>query len=122
MKAQEIIDSIKSSEESTGNWYANRTVGLMDLWGDLNDAIEEGYIEGVSVKRPNDGRLIIKCKDGTVFVRKGAGKLTYNKVIRPKITDIPVATARTPTHYERTRAMVYATGNKWAIENFNATH
>ena len=24
--------------------------------------------------------------------------------------------------YERTRASVYATGNKWAIENFNATH
>jgi hypothetical protein len=24
--------------------------------------------------------------------------------------------------YERTRAKVYATGNKWAIENFNATH
>ena len=24
--------------------------------------------------------------------------------------------------YERTRATVYATGNKWAIENFNATH
>ena len=26
------------------------------------------------------------------------------------------------THYERTRAQVYATGNKWAIENFEATH
>lgn len=26
------------------------------------------------------------------------------------------------TPYERTRAQVYATGNKWAIENFNATH
>jgi hypothetical protein len=26
------------------------------------------------------------------------------------------------TPYERTRATVYATGNKWAIENFNATH
>ncbi len=26
------------------------------------------------------------------------------------------------TPYERTRRMVYATGNKWAIENFNATH
>lgn len=25
-------------------------------------------------------------------------------------------------HFERTRAQVYATGNKWAIENFNATH
>lgn len=29
---------------------------------------------------------------------------------------------RMPTPYERTRAAVYATGNKWAIENFNATH
>ena len=26
------------------------------------------------------------------------------------------------TPYERTRRVVYATGNKWAIENFNATH
>lgn len=26
------------------------------------------------------------------------------------------------TPYERTRAAVYATGNKWAIENFHATH
>ena len=25
-------------------------------------------------------------------------------------------------HFERTRSKVYATGNKWAIENFNATH
>lgn len=24
--------------------------------------------------------------------------------------------------YERTRAAVYATGNRWAIENWNATH
>lgn len=24
--------------------------------------------------------------------------------------------------YERTKAMVYATGNRWAIENFHATH
>lgn len=26
------------------------------------------------------------------------------------------------TPYERTKARVYATGNKWAIENFHATH
>ena len=26
------------------------------------------------------------------------------------------------TPYERTRHAVYATGNKWAIENFEATH
>ncbi len=24
--------------------------------------------------------------------------------------------------YDRTKAQVYATGNKWAIENFHATH
>ena len=24
--------------------------------------------------------------------------------------------------YERTRQAVYSTGNRWAIENFNATH
>lgn len=29
---------------------------------------------------------------------------------------------RRQTPYERTRAAVYATGNIWAIENFNATH
>ncbi len=29
---------------------------------------------------------------------------------------------RPMTPYERTRAAVYATGNKWAIENFEATH
>lgn len=26
------------------------------------------------------------------------------------------------TPYERTKAAVYATGNKWAIENYEATH
>lgn len=32
------------------------------------------------------------------------------------------APARRMSSYERTRAAVYATGNKWAIENFHATH
>lgn len=27
-----------------------------------------------------------------------------------------------PSLYERRRDAVYATGNRWAIENFNATH
>ena len=29
---------------------------------------------------------------------------------------------KTLTPYERCRNAVYATGNRWAIENFNATH
>lgn len=37
---------------------------------------------------------------------------TERKVVRPMRM----------SPYERTRAAVYATGNKWAIENFNATH
>ena len=37
---------------------------------------------------------------------------------------IPVTPSmrRRATPYERTRAAVYATGNRWAIENFEATH
>ena len=34
----------------------------------------------------------------------------------------PTHRTRPLTPYERTRSAVYATGNKWAIENFNATH
>lgn len=26
------------------------------------------------------------------------------------------------SHYDKVKAQVYATGNKWAIENFHATH
>lgn len=33
-----------------------------------------------------------------------------------------VSGCRPMSPYERTKAQVYATGNKWAIENFNATH
>lgn len=32
------------------------------------------------------------------------------------------ASGRKQTPYERTRAQVYATGNRWAMENFEATH
>jgi hypothetical protein len=31
-------------------------------------------------------------------------------------------TRKNPSPYEKTKNEVYATGNKWAIENFNATH
>ncbi|MCR5329606.1 MAG: hypothetical protein K6E62_00255 [Lachnospiraceae bacterium] len=39
----------------------------------------------------------------------------------PKRKEIMKAVHRA-SPYERTRAQVYATGNKWAIENFEATH
>lgn len=34
----------------------------------------------------------------------------------------PRETKRRMSPYERTKAAVYATGNRWAIDNFNATH
>ena len=36
--------------------------------------------------------------------------------------EAPRPTGRKPTPQERTRAQVYATGNKWAIENYETTH
>ena len=41
---------------------------------------------------------------------------------RPPEADDPRPTGRKLTPQERTRAQVYATGNKWAIENYEATH
>jgi hypothetical protein len=37
-------------------------------------------------------------------------------------TETQDAVHRRTTPFEHTRAAVYATGNKWAIENFHATH
>jgi len=52
---------------------------------------------------------VIKEKDLTVmFFEKSIREDEYKK--------------RRMTPQERTRAAVHATGNKWAIENFNATH
>lgn len=36
--------------------------------------------------------------------------------------EAPVREEYIPHPYERARAAVYATGNRWAIENWNATH
>lgn len=46
-------------------------------------------------------------KDNSIF---GCGIAHSSKQERPQSV------------YDRTKAQVYATGNKWAIENFHATH
>ena len=53
---------------------------------------------------------------GTQFTRCYCHKCNKETAIRTRY----IATRMSP--YERTRAAVYATGNRWAIENFNATH
>ena len=49
---------------------------------------------------------------------------TISTVI-PGIGKVNTTVTRRCNHsspYERTRAQIYATGNKWAIENFEAIH
>ena len=40
----------------------------------------------------------------------------------PECEKGPKVITKAASPYERTRTAVYAAGNKWAIENFNATH
>ena len=119
MKVEEMVWGIKDNEE----FYGSRTVGLLDLVGDIEDGLEEGYIEDVSVRYVRDSEKVrIRCEDGIIWVSRQDGKLNIRVIEDPKPEDVRPTTRRGLSPYERTRAMVYATGNKWAIENFNATH
>lgn len=62
-----------------------------------------------------DNKTMICDECGTKEALDAAGLLEDSST-RKEI----LKASRTP--YERTRRQVYATGNKWAIENFNATH
>ena len=117
MKAAELMNSIKEAE-AHGAYNGD----VWKLYFDLCDGIEEGYIEGINhVSRPIDGnRIRVSCEDTAIWVVNPANTDRFTYVGgNPKSGRRPVRAAGT---YERTRAMVYATGNKWAIENFNATH
>jgi hypothetical protein len=59
----------------------------------------------------NGCRLSGLTRDEYLFVLSNYTALREQRESKPRIN-----------LYERTRAAVYATGNKWAIENFNATH
>ena len=119
MKVEEMVSGIRECEEK----YASRMMGLLDLVGDIEDALFEGYIEDVSVRYVRDSEKVrIRCEDGIVWVNRQDGNLNIRVIEDPKPEDVRPTTRRGLSHYERTRAMVYATGNKWAIENFNATH
>ena len=111
MKMKEFIESTK--EAGIDSFYAEH---IINLYFDVNDAIEEGCIEGIVASRPTNGILTVTCSDGTVKVYGEDGVLKFREIKRKPVQK----TYLSP--YERTRAMVYATGNKWAIENFNATH
>ena len=59
------------------------------------------------------------CKDCKYFNQ--CGDLSRTEPCKGRELDVTVSRVK-GSLYERTKAQVYATGNKWAIENFHATH
>ena len=53
-------------------------------------------------------------------VREGSEEERKKILARQTQSRKPIRKATDP--YQRTKAAVYASGNKWAIENFEATH
>lgn len=123
MKMQEFIESIEQAEADTDNFYAKRTQ-LHHLYSDVRESIADGYMEGVSVFKPKDGTMKADCEDGFVSIVTNGCKLHFSKnpYLESKRRSFGGVTGNGAGHYERTCAAVYATGNKWAIENFEATH
>lgn len=98
---------------------------VFDIRADLLEAIEEGYVDlgkdAISEFdfQTNSFKVTFDDKIATVRFCKVTGKLEC--LLNDRYTRIGYTHPRASV-YERTRAMVYATGNKWAIENFEATH
>ena len=76
-------------------------------------------------------KLTVCDKDGSITYEFDKAEQIINKLENLKLFEIEEEkrekeTKKTQTArlspYERTRNAVYATGNRWAIENFNATH
>lgn len=61
--------------------------------------------------------ICAKCKNSDIQYL-GQGKCYCNNCKSEQPSEDKIISSP----QERTRAAVYATGNKWAIENFNATH
>ena len=59
--------------------------------------------------------LALSRKDNKTMICDACGQ-------RQALEDFFEHKKRGLSHYDRTKAAVYASGNKWAIENFEATH
>ena len=68
-----------------------------------------------------DNKTMICDECGTKEALDAVG-LTEGSSMREAILQSTRQNPRRSSVYERTRAAVYATGNRWAIENFHATH
>ena len=104
-----ISDIIDSGEEDFITAH-KRSNNIKRLTAEKRDAvIREFYEQEITVCE--------KCGSENIDYHIGGGCYCHNCKSEQKSKDIYISSP-----YERTRASVYASGNKWAIENFNATH
>lgn len=68
----------------------------------------------------NDDAVTYQSDDAAEIIKQLESIKEAEKKEKEANTSKPYVRPLSP--YERTRASVYATGNKWAIENFEATH
>ena len=130
MRASEFIESVKRAEEETGHFYASSKAHFRELFYDISDGIEEEYIEVEFATRNRDGNTVtVKCDDGKVVIKWTENGLEYHDVRKEEDEAERAARragltriSRMLSPFERTRAMVYASGNVWQIANFEATH
>lgn len=132
MKAAEYIKKLNEKVdeldgESAIELYNQMSHPAFRLYDDTLDAIGDGYIDYLTTDQLSsydyeDCSFTVKLDDGKVIVKEGINGIETVLVPNRKEAPRPVRPRNVLSHYERTRAMVYATGNRWAIENFEATH
>lgn len=132
MNASEYIDSLNKpipelDGKTTIEFYGVRHDALFRLYTDSLEAIEEGYLEGLDASQYSEynyavHRFTVTFPDGKVMMDNTDRGIVATFFPKPKKVNPFKVAHKAMTPYERTRAMVYATGNRWAIENFEATH
>lgn len=66
-----------------------------------------------------DGSITYESNSADEIIKQIESERTNEE--EPEV-DVEESHTRPMTSYERCRNAVYATGNRWAIENFHATH
>ena len=72
--------------------------------------------------RKFDRLLALSRRDNKTNICDGCGTKEALEDYAAYQKKVPAKKRKRMTPLERTRAQVYASGNKWAIENFEATH
>lgn len=126
-------ESIISDLENALVKMAEQELDVYDnITGEISNKAKNGdnvaeyakkVLEGID--GPSFADTILDAVDWNAIYKRAARRISrkYDKPANPEPSQNKIyPSSRNPSPYERTRSQVYATGNKWAIDNFNATH